>query len=66
MLLHRHHHSLASRPLCLRFICRFCCCSALEVGDKWAATIQAAIQGCQVFVAVCSPEYGATEWTYRE
>lgn len=54
---------LASLPFRLR---RVFCCSALEAGDLWAATIQAAVQGCQAFVVVCSPEYGATPWTYRE
>ncbi|PNH10069.1 Ankyrin repeat and SAM domain-containing protein 1A [Tetrabaena socialis] len=32
----------------------------------WADRILHAIIGCQVFIALCSQDYGNTKWTYRE
>ncbi|PNH03326.1 Serine/threonine-protein phosphatase 6 regulatory ankyrin repeat subunit A [Tetrabaena socialis] len=39
---------------------------SLEGGQQWADQIQDAVLECKVFVAVCSSEYGDTEWTKRE
>eukprot|EP01116_Phalansterium_solitarium_P023382 TRINITY_DN8155_c0_g1_i2.p1 TRINITY_DN8155_c0_g1~~TRINITY_DN8155_c0_g1_i2.p1 ORF type:complete len:360 (-),score=82.42 TRINITY_DN8155_c0_g1_i2:670-1749(-) len=38
----------------------------LQGGEGWMDMIQKALTGCKVFVAVCSPTYGATVWTQRE
>ncbi|KAG2487778.1 hypothetical protein HYH03_013622 [Edaphochlamys debaryana] len=35
--------------------------AALQGGQKWGQRIQAAVNNCEVFVALCSPDYGNTE-----
>jgi len=40
--------------------------SALQAGDKWAESIQEAVEQCKVFVVLCSPTYGDSIWTARE
>jgi hypothetical protein len=40
--------------------------NALTAGQEWTREIQAAVKECQVFVALCSPDYGNTKWTLRE
>ncbi|PNH02090.1 hypothetical protein TSOC_011963 [Tetrabaena socialis] len=40
--------------------------TSLEGGSLWSRSIQRAILGCQVFIAVCSRGYGGTSWTLRE
>jgi TIR domain len=40
--------------------------SGIAPGQDWAAVITAAVRGCEVFVPICSPTYGATRWTKRE
>lgn len=40
--------------------------SGIDGGTKWAEGIQKAVLGCEIFIPVCSPGYGASVWTERE
>ncbi|KAJ9516565.1 hypothetical protein QJQ45_015258 [Haematococcus lacustris] len=41
--------------------------SDIEGGDSWTQAIQQAIDGCAVFIPVCSAQFGTNPgWTYRE
>ncbi|KAJ9516727.1 hypothetical protein QJQ45_027125 [Haematococcus lacustris] len=40
--------------------------SDIEGGDSWTQAIQRAIDGCAIFIPVCSATYGAGGWTYKE
>ncbi|PNG99754.1 hypothetical protein TSOC_014464, partial [Tetrabaena socialis] len=40
--------------------------ASLEGGQEWSTRIQDAVIGCEVFVPVCSSDYGNTGWTFRE
>ncbi|GFR39834.1 hypothetical protein Agub_g328, partial [Astrephomene gubernaculifera] len=38
----------------------------LQGGQLWGQEIQAAVINCEVFIALCSPSYGSSPWTFRE
>ncbi|GFH29087.1 ankyrin-1 [Haematococcus lacustris] len=40
--------------------------SDIEGGDSWTQAIQRAIDGCAIFIPVCSATFGAGGWTYKE